>query len=187
MKRIVLLIAVVTSMLISTNVEAASPKTETVNFWVSIHCTSCQQRIMENLPFERGVKDIVVDVAAKSVEVKYNTKRTDSDKIRLAIEKLGYEVHDYATATAEPVKMNAKCAGHSTEAKADGCCNSKDPNHVCCKDKKGADHKCTGHTDPNHKCTGHKDADHKCTGQKAPDHKCTGQKDAEHKCNHGSK
>ena len=168
MKRFVLMVAVISGMMfMSSNVEARGPKTETVNFWVSIHCSSCQQRIMENLPFERGVRDISIDIETKSVEVVYNTKRTDSKKIRQAIEKLGYEVHDNAFV--------------SDEKKA-GCCNSKDPDHVCCKGKKEEGHSCTGQKDADHKCSGQKDADHKCTGQKDADHKCAGQKSSDHKC-----
>ncbi len=165
--------------------QATNPKKETVKFWVSMSCVSCQQKIMDNIPFEKGVKDMKVDLATKTVEVTFDTRKTDSEKIRSSIEKLGYEVR--ILKPGEDVQVAASghsCSGHyKGDVSQDGCTS------------KNADHKCSGQKDPNHKCTAaqKKDANHTCTGKKDPNHKCTGHGNEEsgnndaHKCNHGAK
>ncbi len=194
MKRASLFLMFLAAMIFSTsNLNAAGPKTETTAYWVSIHCTSCKQKIMDNIPFEKGVRDITIDIATKKVEVTYDPRRTNSEKIGSAIEKLGYEVR--ILKPGEELKAptaSVTCdRGHAPTGNASGCSGVKAPDHKCtgqkdadhkCTGQKDADHKCTGQKDANHKCTGQKDADHKCTGQKDADHKCTGQKDADHKC-----
>lgn len=70
---------------------AAKPKkTETVTFSVSIHCANCGKKIRENVSFEKGVKDLDVDVQGQTVKVTYDPRKTDVEKLRKAIERLGY-------------------------------------------------------------------------------------------------
>jgi copper chaperone CopZ len=61
-----------------------------VTFKVNIHCHSCKAKLEKNIPFEKGVKDLVVSLPERTVYVKYNPAKTDVEKLQKAIEKLGY-------------------------------------------------------------------------------------------------
>ena len=65
-------------------------KIETVTFKTSIDCENCVNKIMTNLPFEKGIKDVTCDLETKEVAVTYQKAKNDPDKIQRAIEKLGY-------------------------------------------------------------------------------------------------
>ena len=68
-----------------------------VVFATSIHCANCSTKVQENISFEKGVKDLKVDVPTKQVTVTFNTAKTDTTKLKKAINKLGYsaEVVEY--------------------------------------------------------------------------------------------
>ena len=68
-----------------------------VVFATSIHCANCGKKVQENISFEKGVKDLKVDVPTKQVTVTFNTAKTDTTKLKNAINKLGYsaEVVEY--------------------------------------------------------------------------------------------
>lgn len=75
---------------------SASPKkpkasTKTVVYQTTIHCEKCAKKIVENVSFEKGVKDLKVDVPAKQVAVTFDTAKTDTLALRKSINKLGYE------------------------------------------------------------------------------------------------
>jgi copper chaperone CopZ len=68
-----------------------------VVFATSIHCANCGKKVQENIAFEKGVKDLKVDVPGKTVTVTFNPAKTDTLKLKKALNKLGYEaeVIDY--------------------------------------------------------------------------------------------
>lgn len=63
-----------------------------VTFVVEIDCENCANKVRENLPFEKGVKDLKVTLADKTVWVKYSPKKTTKEQLAAAINKLGYQV-----------------------------------------------------------------------------------------------
>ena len=65
---------------------------EKVVFDVSMTCENCQKRIENNIAFEKGVTDLKVDLAKKTVEIEFKKSQTTVAKLQAAIEKLGYEV-----------------------------------------------------------------------------------------------
>ena len=67
-------------------------QTETVTFKVSLHCAGCQANLEKHLPFEKGVKDMKTDLAKKTVQITYDSGKTDEAKLQAAIEKLGFKV-----------------------------------------------------------------------------------------------
>lgn len=67
-------------------------KTETVTYDVSLHCDGCKERIEKNISWEKGVKQLNVDLAHKQVTIKYDPNKNDKDRLKKAIEKLGYDV-----------------------------------------------------------------------------------------------
>jgi len=65
-------------------------KEEQVIFLVSMDCHNCEQKIKKNIPFEKGVKDLTTNLDKKLVTIKYHPDKTDKDKLKKSIEKLGY-------------------------------------------------------------------------------------------------
>lgn len=64
----------------------------TVVYDVSMTCESCKKRIEKNIAFEKGVTDMRVDLPAKTVTIDYSKSKTDEQKLKQALEKLGYTV-----------------------------------------------------------------------------------------------
>ena len=80
--------------LLATNVVFAQDKKQDnkdaeVVFTVNMHCNNCEQRIKKNIP-TKGVKDLTTDLEKQLVTIKYEPAKTDKDKLKKAIEKLGY-------------------------------------------------------------------------------------------------
>lgn len=61
-----------------------------VVFASNVHCDNCAKKIRENVSFEKGVKDLDVSVEGKTVTVTFNPAKTDTLKLKKAINKLGY-------------------------------------------------------------------------------------------------
>jgi len=62
----------------------------TVKYTTSIHCEDCVNKIMTNLPREKGIKDVKCDVKTKEVTVSYNKEKNNPVEIQKTIEKLGF-------------------------------------------------------------------------------------------------
>ncbi len=95
MKRVLLLMTVA---LMSVGVlfaqETKKSNKETVIFNVEIDCDGCVNKIMKNIAFEKGVRDLLIDKDKQQVTVVYNPKKTDEQKLREAFAKIGKPVHD---------------------------------------------------------------------------------------------
>lgn len=65
-------------------------KVETVKFSTSIDCKACVDKIMTNLPQEKGIKDVKCDLKTKEVEVAYQKDKNNEEEIKKTIEKLGF-------------------------------------------------------------------------------------------------
>ena len=63
-----------------------------VTFNVHLHCANCVKKVQENISFEKGVKDLHVCLEDQIVYVKYDAAKTSEEKLKAAIEKLGYPV-----------------------------------------------------------------------------------------------
>ncbi len=61
-----------------------------VVYQTNLHCRNCAAKIQDNIAFEKGVKDLDIQVDEKTVRVVYNPAKTDSLKIADAIRDLGY-------------------------------------------------------------------------------------------------
>ncbi len=88
------LIALVALMALTTLTAEAKEKQkdQSVCYKVNIHCGSCKAKIEKSVPFHKGVKDLDVNMDNNTVTVLYNPTKTDSVKIRQAIEKLDFKV-----------------------------------------------------------------------------------------------
>ena len=95
MKRVIKIFLGVAVFLLATNAVSAqdvrrNSNEEQVVFLVSMDCHNCEQKVVKNIPFERGVRDMTTNLEKKLVTIKYQTNRTDKDKLKKAIEKLGF-------------------------------------------------------------------------------------------------
>lgn len=103
-----------------------------VKFKVNLHCHSCVEKLIQNVGFEKGVKDIDVELEKGIVEIEYNPKKTSPEKLQAAIEKLGY------TATIIPEK--GKCCDKCDKGADKACCKDgkcdKAADKACCKEGK---------------------------------------------------
>ena len=70
------------------NAYAAKPDKQIVVLSVDLHCQGCIDKIMKNIAFEKGVKDIVCDLKTKTVTVTYNPSKTDVPTLLKAFEKI---------------------------------------------------------------------------------------------------
>ena len=97
MKHILILIAAIvtafsTASAARTNGAKDTKGLATVVFSTNLHCENCKKKIESNIAFEKGVKDIKVDVEAKTVTVIYRPDKTNSENLQKAIAKWGYIV-----------------------------------------------------------------------------------------------
>ncbi|MDR2424630.1 MAG: cation transporter [Prevotellaceae bacterium] len=65
-------------------------KTKVVTFNVNLHCGACKQKVEKNIAWEKGVKDMKVDLDSKTVKITYDPKKTTEDALKKAIEKLDF-------------------------------------------------------------------------------------------------
>lgn len=95
-----LLLAVLTAGLLSAGLYAADKKKadiREVTFVTSIDCKNCVKKVEAKLPYEKGVKDLKVNLEDKTVWIKYDASKTDSEKLAAAIVKLGYTAEELTT------------------------------------------------------------------------------------------
>ncbi|MDR0371433.1 MAG: heavy-metal-associated domain-containing protein [Prevotellaceae bacterium] len=102
---------------------------ETVVFDVDIDCNNCKNKIEKNIPFEKGVKALDVDMDSKTVTVTYDPKKTDIASLQEGFKKIGKE--------AKPVK--GACCAKSGDGEKKACCKEGGSG---CK-KAGCDHAST--------------------------------------------
>jgi len=100
-------------MLATTVLATAQDKKQLIDisFETSITCEHCITTIMSSLPLEKGVKNVKCDLETKEVKVTIRKDKTDSEKIKRALEKLGYT----AKKTSEKPsvkKKKSKDGGH---------------------------------------------------------------------------
>ena len=65
--------------------------TAEVKIMTSAICETCKKTIEHEMPFEKGVKSATLDVDTKVLTVVYNPSKTDENKIRVALTKVGYD------------------------------------------------------------------------------------------------
>ena len=56
-----------------------------------MHCEACENKIKNNLRFEKGIKSIETSVPNQTVTVKYNADKTPPEKLQKGFDKFGYK------------------------------------------------------------------------------------------------
>lgn len=86
MKRIIVFLMALLPFLA---MSAAKADKQTVVLQCDLHCQGCCDKVMKNIAFEKGVKDIVCDLKTKTVTVTYDANKTDLDTLLKAFERIG--------------------------------------------------------------------------------------------------
>ena len=63
----------------------------TVVYCSTVDCKNCEKKVLENIGFEKGVKDVSVDLSEQTVKIVFDEAKTDTTTLAKAIRKLGYE------------------------------------------------------------------------------------------------
>ena len=67
-------------------------KSVVVEFVTDIDCAGCAKKVTNTIPYEKGVKDVKVDVPTKTVTVTYDPAKTNEQAITKAFEKIKIKV-----------------------------------------------------------------------------------------------
>jgi copper chaperone CopZ len=71
-----------------------SKKSELVDIKTSAKCDDCKERIEKALAFEKGVKDVKVNLETAVVSVTYNPEKTNPASLKKAISSIGYDADE---------------------------------------------------------------------------------------------
>ena len=71
-------------------------------------CNMCKEMLERDLIFEKGIHKATVDMENFEIMVDYNPKKTDKDKVRAAIAKMGVQADD-VPADKEGIKNMPAC------------------------------------------------------------------------------
>ncbi len=93
---------------------ALQAKTNKVTVVLScdLHCQGCCDKIMKNIAFEKGVKDIRCDLKTKTVTLTYDADKTNLPVLLQAFDKIGKP----ATVKEEPKDEEKKAVDAQTGA-----------------------------------------------------------------------
>ncbi len=108
-------IVTIVGLFITTTVKAQDATTAELKVMTSAVCDECKTTIEKALAFEKGVKKSNLDVKSKIVTVTYNPKKTNPEKIRLAISNAGYDADD-VKANLKAYKKLADCCKKTNNA-----------------------------------------------------------------------
>ena len=96
-------------MLVSAAAFSQDKKEATIKIKTSAVCDMCKDRIEQGMAYEKGVKNIVLDVDTKIVTITYNPSKTTPDDLRKAISKLGYDADNVLADKTAYNKLPACC------------------------------------------------------------------------------
>ena len=59
-----------------------------------MHCTNCEQKIKNNIRFEKGIKSIKTNLEDKTVVIEYDADKTNVQNIIEGFKKIKYEASE---------------------------------------------------------------------------------------------
>jgi len=95
MKKIMMILA---ALAVVAGVATAAPKQKaekvisTVVFTTDIDCAHCAQKVLNTIPYEKGIKDVQVDVPTKTVTVKFDEAKNSVESLTKAFESIKVKV-----------------------------------------------------------------------------------------------
>ena len=97
---------VIVSLFLSANLFAQNAE---VKIKTSAICDMCKKTIEHDLLFEKGIKKVDLDLDTKVATVVYNAKKTDEQKIRIAITQIGYDADSLVADSVAYTKLPDCC------------------------------------------------------------------------------
>ena len=94
MNKIILmcLVAIMGVGVCSSYAQKKEAATKTTVFMTDIDCENCAKKITNSIPFQKGVKDVKVDVPTKTVTVTFDPAKTNEQTLTKAFEKIKIKV-----------------------------------------------------------------------------------------------
>ena len=95
MKKIItLLVALVAvaGVAVAAPKQKAEKKIATVVFTTDLDCHHCAQKVLNTIPYEKGIKDVQVDVPTKTVTVKFDEAKNSIESLTKAFESIKVKV-----------------------------------------------------------------------------------------------
>ncbi|MBR2352490.1 MAG: cation transporter [Alistipes sp.] len=95
MKKIIALfgmLAMVAGVATAAPKEKAEKKVTTVVFTTDIDCHHCAQKVMNTIPYDKGIKDVQVDVPTKTVTVKFDPAKNSIESLTKALTEIKVKV-----------------------------------------------------------------------------------------------
>lgn len=94
MKKIIglLALAIFALSVVPAEAQKKAAKSETVTFVTNLDCENCAKKILNVIPFKKGVKDMSVDVPTKVVEVKFDPRKTSIEVLVEELKKIDVAV-----------------------------------------------------------------------------------------------
>ena len=95
MKKIMMILA---ALAMVAGVATAAPKQKvekkisTVVFTTDLDCHHCAQKVLNTIPYEKGIKDVQVDVPTKTVTVKFDEAKNSVESLTKAFESIKVKV-----------------------------------------------------------------------------------------------
>ncbi len=100
----ILIIALLAILPVSIIAQDKTKNVETIRFSTSIDCAACVNKIMTNLPLEKGIKDVNCDLKTKEVAVAYQKDKNSAEGIQKSLEKLGFTAKQLKEGEVKPMK-----------------------------------------------------------------------------------
>lgn len=107
-------------------------KTIVVTTNPQMHCKSCENKIKNNMRFEKGIKSIETNISRQEVTLTYDADKTTPEKLIKGFEKFGYT----ATLKSDGNQQQTSC----------------DKKQNCCKKAQNGCDKKQGNCDKKQKC-----------------------------------
>lgn len=114
-KKLRLIIAVMVMFLMSIGSNAQNSK---ALYQCNFDCISCKDKVMKNIPYEKGVKNVDVDYENKLVIIEYKTNKNTVLDLQKALVKLGYHTQYLGIPTSFSVNGNCDMCKKKIETAA---------------------------------------------------------------------
>lgn len=85
-------LAVVAGVATAAPKQKAEKKIATVVFTTDLDCHHCAQKVLNTIPYEKGIKDVQVDVPTKTVTVKFDEAKNSVESLTKAFESIKVKV-----------------------------------------------------------------------------------------------
>ncbi len=82
------------ALAIAATCAAKDIKTVVLKTEPEMHCTGCEQKIKNNIRFEKGIKDIKTNLDDKTVTIEYDAEKTNVENIIAGFKKINYEASE---------------------------------------------------------------------------------------------